>query len=235
MRHPACVVLGLAVLSSLSIAQDVPKLPKSIPEVIDASNQQPTKIIKPQYPQSAREAWIQGTVSLDVVVGKTGSVELIDPDDYCCTVPPDFVQSAITAVRQWKWNPLLRHGKPVRFRTRVAVNFVLDETSPPIDFCTVLRNPAAFDGRVVNISGTVQQAGSLKILRSSQCDGSAVVADDPDSGHPHKDTKYATFERTIAPTPLSVSLRGEFQQDRSPGELGGLRLVLERVLKVGAE
>src|SRR5437588_161790 len=155
MRRPACVVLGLAVLSSLIVAQGVPKLPKSIPEVINASNlyEQPTKIIKPLYPQSAREAWIQGTVSLDIVVGKTGSVELIGPDDYCCALPPDLVQSAITAVRQWKWDPLLRHGKPVRFRTSVAVNFVLDETSPPIDVCTVLRNPAAFDSRVVNVSG----------------------------------------------------------------------------------
>jgi hypothetical protein len=123
----------------------------------------------------------------------------------------------------------------VRFRTRVAVNFVLDETSPPIDVCTVLLNPAAFDSRVVNVSGTVQKAGGLKILRSSQCDGSAVVADDPDSGHPQKDTKYDTFERAVAASPLSVSLRGQFQQDRSPGELGGIRLVLERVLKVGAE
>jgi hypothetical protein len=75
----------------------------------------------------------------------------------------------------------------------------------------------------------VHKAGGLKILRT------AVVADDPDSGHPQKDIKYATFERAVAATPLSVSLRGEFQLDRSPGELGGVRLVLERVLKVGAE
>ena len=231
------MVLGLALLSNVSVAQGVPKLPKSMPEVIDASNlhMQPTKIVKPLYPQSARESWIQGTVLLDVVVGKTGSVELIGPDDYCCMLPPALFQSATTAVRQWKWDPLVRHGKPVRFRTTVAVNFVLDETSPPIDVCTVIRNAAAFDSRVVNVSGTVEKAGGLKILRSSHCDGSVVVADDPDSDHPLKDTKYAAFEKAVAATPFSVSLRGQFQQDRGPGELGGLRLVLERVLKVGTE
>lgn len=237
MRHPGCVVIGLAILSSLSVAQGMPKVPKRIPGVIDASNlhKQPTKIVKPLYPKGALESWIQGTVSLDVVVGKTGLVELIGPDDYCCMLPSVLVQSAITAVRQWKWDPLLRSGKPVRFRTRVAVNFVLDETSPPIDVCTVIRNATAFDSRVVNVSGTVEKTEGLKILHSSRCAGSVVVADDPDSGHPQKDTKYAAFEKAVAATPVSVSLRGQLQQDRSPGELCGIRLVLERVLKVGTE
>lgn len=127
----------------------------------------------------------------------------------------------------------MRGGKPVRFRTRVAVNFVLDETSPPIDISTVIRDSAAFDNRVVNVSGTVQKVDGVKLLRSSRCDGSVVVADDPDSDSPKKDTKYAAFEKAVTSTPIAVSLRGQFQQDRGPGELGGKRLVLECVLNVG--
>jgi len=128
------------------------------------------------------------------------------------------------AVRQWKWDPLLREGRPVRFRTKVAVNFVLDETSPPIDICTVIRHSAAFDSRVVNVSGTVQKVDGLKLLRSSRCNGGGGGADDPDSSHPQKDTKYAALENAVSASPLAVSLRGQFREDRSPGELGGKRL-----------
>ena len=122
---------------------------------------------------------------------------------------------------------------PVRFRTKVAVSFVLDETSAPMDVCTVIRDSASFDTRIVNISGTVERVGSLKLLRSSYCEGSIVVADEPDSSQPRKNEKYIDFEKAVSSTSIAVSLRGQFQEDRSPGELGGKRLVLERVLNVG--
>jgi TonB family protein len=222
------------LLGNLAAAQGVSKLPQSIAGVVDVPKpgKQPTKIVEPLYPPAARDAWIQGVVSLDVVVGKTGSVEMLGCDDHCCMLSPILIQSAVEAVRKWKWNPLLRGGKPVRFRTKVAVNFVLDETSPPIDVCTVIRDPAFFDSRIVNVSGLVRRVGGLKLLRSSHCEGSVVVADEPESAQPLKDSKYIDFEKAVT-SPVAVALRGQFQQDRSPGELGGKRLILERVLNVG--
>jgi len=234
MSQSVAAVLGLVLLSNFAAAQGVRKLPQSIAGVVDVPNleKHPTKIVEPLYPPAAREAWIQGVVSLDVVVGKTGSVEMLGCDDYCCMLSPILIQSAVEAVQRWKWDPLFRGGKPVPFRTKVAVSFVLDETSPPIDICTVISNSASFDSRIVNVSGTVQRVGGLKLLRSSHCEGSVVVADEPESAQPLKDSKYIDFEKAVA-SPVAVALRGQFQQDRSPGELGGKRLILQRVLNVG--
>jgi hypothetical protein len=146
--------------------------------------------------------------------------------------PDSLIEAAAAAVRQWRWDPILVNGKPTRVRTKVFVNFVLDETSPPIDLCTVLGNSAFFDRRTINVSGTVQRVDQLALFRSSHCSGSIVVADDADGLRPLKNEKYAAYEAAIASTPTAVSLRGEFQEDKSPGALGGKRLLLERVLHV---
>ncbi len=76
-----------------------------------------------------------------------------------------------------------------------------------MDVCTVIRDSASFDTRIVNISGTVERVGSLKLLRSSYCEGSIVVADEPDSSQPRKDDKYIDFEKAVSSTPIAVSLR----------------------------
>jgi len=232
MRRSAAAVFGLVLIGNFAAAQGVAKLPESIAGVVSKPRKQPTTIVEPLYPQAARAAWIQGVVSLDVVVGKTGSVEMVGCDDHCRMLSSILIQSAVEAVRKWKWDPLFRGGKPVPFRTKVAVRFFLDETSPPIDICTVISNSALFDSRIVNVSGMVQRVGGLKLLRSSHCEGSVVIADEPESVQPLKDSKYIDFEKAVT-SPVPVALRGQFQQDRSPGDLGGKRLILERVLNVG--
>jgi TonB family protein len=229
MRRSAAPVLGLVLIGNFAAAQGVPKLSQSIAGVVSESGKQPTTIVEPLYPQAAREAWIQGVVSLDVVVGKTGSVEMVGCDDYCRMRSSILIQSAVEAVRKWKWDPLVRGGKSVPFRT---VRFFLDETSPPIDICTVISNSVLFDRRIVNVSGTVQRVGGLKLLRLSHCEGSVVVADEPESAQLLKDSKYIDFEKAVT-SPVPVALRGQFPQDRSPDDLGGKRLILERVLNVG--
>ena len=103
MSQSAAAVLGLVLLGNFAAAQGVSKLPQSIAGAIPKPGRQPTTIVKPLYPPAAREAWIQGVVSLDVVVGKTGSVEKLGCDDYCCMLSPILIQSAVEAVRKWKW------------------------------------------------------------------------------------------------------------------------------------
>src|SRR6266581_8532764 len=96
MSQSAAAALGLVLLSNLAAAGTVPKLPRSITGVVEVTNaqKQPTKIVKPVYPPAARQAWIQGMVSLDVVVGKTGSVEMLGCDDYCSMLPQILIESA---------------------------------------------------------------------------------------------------------------------------------------------
>jgi len=78
--------------------------------------------VQPIYPAAAKAARIQGAVTFEVVVSKDGiPVDirvLSSPDD-------DLTQSALEAVRQWRYRPVLLNGSPVEIVTEVLVNYTL--------------------------------------------------------------------------------------------------------------
>ncbi len=78
----------------------------------------------PIYPASAKEAGIQGIVSLDMVITKDGTPLNIrvesSPND-------DLTQSALEAVRQWRYSPTLLNGEPIEVVTDVVVNYTLSK------------------------------------------------------------------------------------------------------------
>ena len=85
--------------------------------------------VLPAYPPLAKQARIQGDIVLDVVIGTDGSVN----SAAVVSGHPMLVQSAIDAVKQWKYNPYMIDGKPVTVSTQVLVNFSLSrvgEDSP---------------------------------------------------------------------------------------------------------
>lgn len=57
--------------------------------------------VEPQYPSLARSMNIRGTVKVEVVVAPNGTVKSVEVKGG----HPLLVQSAQTAVRQWKWQP----------------------------------------------------------------------------------------------------------------------------------
>jgi TonB family protein len=73
------------------------------------------------YPRTARENLIQGTVVLKAIINTKGDVvELsVIPGD------PELTQSAIEAVKQWKYKPFLLDGQPAEVETTVQINFTL--------------------------------------------------------------------------------------------------------------
>jgi TonB family protein len=77
--------------------------------------------VPPVYPPLARQARIQGTVVLQAIIGKDGSIE------NCSLVSghPMLVQSALDAVKKWKYKPYLLNQEPVEVDTQVEVNFSL--------------------------------------------------------------------------------------------------------------
>jgi protein TonB len=77
--------------------------------------------IQPVYPAIAKSARIQGTVILHAVISKDGSVQ----DLQYMSGPPLLVQSALDAVRQWKYRPTLLNGEPVEVDTTIQVIFTL--------------------------------------------------------------------------------------------------------------
>ena len=76
---------------------------------------------KPQYPQIARTARIQGAVVLHAVISKSGAIEQLQ----VVSGHPMLTQSALETVRQWKYKPYYLNGEPVEVDTTITVNFTL--------------------------------------------------------------------------------------------------------------
>ncbi len=75
---------------------------------------------EPTYSVEGREARIQGTVLLHLVVDRAGlptEIKLVSPLGF------GMDQMAISAVEKWKFRPATKNGEPVRFGAYVEVNF----------------------------------------------------------------------------------------------------------------
>lgn len=77
--------------------------------------------VKPQYPAMARESRVEGDVVLAAVIGRDGVVN----DVRAISGPALLIQSAIQAVRQWRYKPYLLNGQPVEVETQIKVQFRL--------------------------------------------------------------------------------------------------------------
>lgn len=77
--------------------------------------------VMPRYPAEAKQAGIEGTVRMEVVIGADGKVLRTE----VISGPPLLVPAALEAVRQWTYKPTLLNGQPVEVITQVDVNFRL--------------------------------------------------------------------------------------------------------------
>jgi protein TonB len=79
--------------------------------------------IQPVYPPLARQTRISGTVRLHAIIGKDGSVQQLEVQ----SGHPLLVQSALDAVRQWRYRPTLLNGEAVEVDTTIDVIFSLNQ------------------------------------------------------------------------------------------------------------
>lgn len=77
--------------------------------------------VQPNYPPLARSARIQGSVVLQAVISKEGTIENLK----VLSGHPMLVQSAIEAVQLWRYRPYILNGDPVEVETQITVNFSL--------------------------------------------------------------------------------------------------------------
>jgi TonB family protein len=80
-----------------------------------------------KYPDAARNAGIQGTVVLKVVVGSSGDVQEVT----VVSGDPALAQAAADAVKQWKYKPYLAEGLSAEVETQVSINFQIKAPSQP--------------------------------------------------------------------------------------------------------
>jgi protein TonB len=74
------------------------------------------------YPPQAKADKVQGSVALQVVVGKDGSIQYIHLIN---GTSPLLVQAAMDAVKQWKCRAWMLNGNPVEMETQVTIDFTL--------------------------------------------------------------------------------------------------------------
>jgi protein TonB len=77
---------------------------------------------RPLYPPLAKQARIQGTVQLEAVIAKDGTIQQLR----VVKGHPLLVQSALNAVRQWRYHPTVLNGQPVEVATTIDVIFTLN-------------------------------------------------------------------------------------------------------------
>lgn len=102
-----------------------PPPPKEAPKrIVVGGNVQMASVIhqlRPVYPPLARQARIQGTVKLSAVISREGTIQELQ----VISGHPLLVQSALDAVRQWRYRPTLLNGEPVEVSTTIDVIFTL--------------------------------------------------------------------------------------------------------------
>ena len=84
----------------------------------------PTKLVhvNPIYPPIPLAARKEGLVILEALIGEDGTVR----DVKVLRRAPLFEESAIAAVRQWRFSPTLLNGEPVPVVMTVTVGFTLE-------------------------------------------------------------------------------------------------------------
>ncbi|HKS74825.1 MAG TPA: energy transducer TonB, partial [Terriglobales bacterium] len=76
---------------------------------------------QPVYPPIAKAARVQGTVVLQATISKQGTIT----DLHVVSGPAMLQQSALEAVRTWRYRPYLLNGEPVEVETTINVIYTL--------------------------------------------------------------------------------------------------------------
>jgi protein TonB len=80
-----------------------------------------TRTVPPVYPETARNARVQGVVILECTISPEGRVTKI----VVLRSIPLLDEAAADAVEQWEWEPTIVNGVPVPVTMTVTVNFSL--------------------------------------------------------------------------------------------------------------
>lgn len=77
--------------------------------------------VRPQYPAAAKLARVEGSVVLQAVIGKDGSIQNLR----VISGHPLLTAAALEAVEQWRYKPYYLNGETLEVETQIVVNFVL--------------------------------------------------------------------------------------------------------------
>jgi protein TonB len=79
--------------------------------------------VTPAYPPDMKEQRQEATVVLQTVISTDGVPESLSVQS--TDVNRSFIDAAMDAVKQWRYQPTLLNGEPVEVITTITVNFTL--------------------------------------------------------------------------------------------------------------
>jgi protein TonB len=77
--------------------------------------------VQPGYPTLARQMKVQGSVVLQALIGRDGSIQ----DLHVLSGPAILATAAQDAVRQWRFKPHYLGNAPVETQATITVNFTI--------------------------------------------------------------------------------------------------------------
>jgi len=105
-----------------SIAPPAPEAPQGPVRIRVGGALKPPQLISsilPVYPTMARETGIEGDVVVDTTIDASGKVTAMK----VLSGPPVLRQSALDALRQWKYAPSMLNGQPIPVQITVTIKF----------------------------------------------------------------------------------------------------------------
>ncbi|GAB1536948.1 hypothetical protein ADMFC3_25790 [Geovibrio sp. ADMFC3] len=112
-----------ADLPSISAPVSVPS--DAVYNLSDLDNKpRQTVNVRPDYPRYAVNNRIEGSVTVSFTLDRQGNV--VNPQAVKSDPPNVFENSALAAVRKWKFTPAIKGGEAVNVRMVVVVNFTLE-------------------------------------------------------------------------------------------------------------
>ena len=77
--------------------------------------------VEPIYPPLAIQIHREGRVELHAIISTAGTIESLE----VISGDPFFIQSALAAVRKWRYRPTILNGRPIEVDTRITVIYTL--------------------------------------------------------------------------------------------------------------
>lgn len=75
--------------------------------------------VAPEYPVIARQLHIAGSVTIEVVIAESGTVENVS----AVSGNPVLTKPAMETLKKWKFKPFTADGQPVKAQAQISVEF----------------------------------------------------------------------------------------------------------------
>ena len=125
---PVVVALTAFAACGPKIAPVAPGAERAVYEIGDEGIELPSLVehVKPKYTPEAKEAQIAGEVWLNALIDREGSVAFVEVTR---SLDDEFGldETAMAAVRQWRFSPGTRLGEPVPVLVNVSILYSLSE------------------------------------------------------------------------------------------------------------